>query len=78
MRHVRREVDEITRPDFRSKFEPLSPAYFAAAFNDIDSNFVATMVMRTSVRSRLEGNSPDPRLLSAGTGEIKCGSTSFS
>src|SRR4030095_7788184 len=36
MRHKRREVDKVSGAYFCRKLEPLSPAYLAPAFDDVD------------------------------------------
>jgi hypothetical protein len=78
MRYIGREIDKITSTDFRCKFEPLAPADLATTSDDIDSNLVTAMVMRSRPRIRPEGDRADPGFSPPGAGEIKCGSPSRS
>jgi hypothetical protein len=75
MRHIRRKVDEITGGHFRYKVELLTPAYLATALHDVDSDFVAAVMMSTSLRVRLESDCADPGFSSPAAGEIKGGCT---
>jgi hypothetical protein len=49
MRHKRREVDKVSWAYFCRELEPLSPAYLAPAFDDVDRHFVAAVMMRPGV-----------------------------
>src|SRR3979490_983997 len=40
MRHIRGEVDEVSRPDVGREFHPLPPADLAATLHDLDSDSV--------------------------------------
>jgi hypothetical protein len=44
MRHVRREVNEITGIHLSFKLKLLSPTYLAAPFDDVDSDLVTPMM----------------------------------
>src|SRR5262249_25526329 len=77
MRHVWGEVNAIAGPDLGREFEPLSPAYFAAAFDDVHGHLVAAMVMRTGVHTGRERHRPDPGLLSSRAREVERGGAAF-
>ncbi len=63
MRHKRREVNKITTTYFCCKFEPLSPTYLATAFYNIDSDLVATVMVRPGLCKRFEQNQTRSRVL---------------
>jgi hypothetical protein len=53
VRHVRGEIDKVSRANLSSIFEPFSPTNFTVALNNIDGHFVTFVVMRTSLHVRL-------------------------
>src|SRR5262249_52025458 len=77
MRHIRREVDEITGTHLGGKLEPLPPTYPAMPFHDVDRYLVAPKVMRPGLCIGLERDGADPRFLPPATYEIKCGRASM-
>jgi hypothetical protein len=75
MRHIRREVDEITGAHLRCKLKTLSPTYLTAPFYHIDRNLMTPVVMGAGPRMWFESNRAYPRFSSPSTGKIKCGRT---
>src|SRR5215469_13235667 len=71
MRHIRCKICKVTWVDFRCKLEPFPPANLSASFHDIDSNLVAPMMMRSSLRPRLHGDCADPSFPPSRTCEVK-------
>jgi len=63
MRNVRRHIDEISRPGLIHEFELIAPAKTRAPAHDINHSLQLTMVMRTSLGTRLHDDRPGPQFL---------------
>ena len=63
MRHVRRYLNEIPRPSFIHKLQLLAPAQPRAPPHDVNHGLKFSMMMRPSLRARMNRHRPSPKLL---------------
>ena len=68
MRHVGRDIDEVSRASFIDEFQMISPAKAGAAAHDVDHGFEFPMVMGTSLRVGMYKHRSRPELLRADSG----------
>src|ERR1700722_8881979 len=73
MRHIRRHKNEVAGICFRRKFQTVSPPHPCLAFDDKDDAFEMTVMMRTRLGIRLDGDCAGPQFLSADAGKINRG-----
>ena len=78
MRHVRGNINEVTRPGFSAEFQTVSPPHACAAANDVKNGLQFPMVMRTRLGVRLHHHRTRPQLTRTRPGVSDSGSTRHS
>src|SRR5580658_8542455 len=68
MRHVGRNVDEISRSRFVDELQTVSPAKARAAPHDVDHSLQFAMMMRTGLGIRMHHDRSRPKFLRADSG----------
>jgi hypothetical protein len=77
VRDVGGEIDEVAGPYFGGEFEVFAPADFAAAFDYIDSYFVAAVVVAAGDGAGGYSDRPYPGFLAAGACEVDRSGAAF-
>jgi hypothetical protein len=62
VRHIGRDVDEISRPCFGGEFKTIAPTHAGSAFDNVDHAFEFPVMMRSGLRVWMDADSSGPEL----------------
>lgn len=62
VRHIGRDVDEISRPGFGGEFETIAPSHACFAFHNVDNAFEFPVMMRGGFRVWMNSDGSGPEL----------------